>query len=146
MIKKNELKIIPVRKSHCPFLFELLKERDSRVNISHRKIPTYNNHVKFVMSKPYSKWYIIQYQEEKIGSVYLSKQDEIGIFIKKGNQGGGIGKKALELLMKKNPRKRYLANVNPKNSWVTFYMRQRSLLKFTWVTFYVRQFDNGNNP
>ena len=115
MIKKNELKILPVRKSDCPFLFELLKERGSRVNISHRKMPTYNIHVKFVMSKPYSKWYIIQYQEEKIGSVYLSKQDEIGIFIKKGNQGGGIGKKALELLMKKNPRKRYLANVNPKN-------------------------------
>lgn len=134
MVKKNELKIIPIRKSDCPFLFELLKERDSRVNISHRKMPTYNNHVKFVMSNPYSKWYIIQYQKEKIGSAYLSKQDEIGIFIKKGKQGSGIGKKALELIMKKNPRKRYLANVNPKNgkSIKFFKKNQFKLLQHTY--------------
>jgi len=134
MAKKRLIQLIPVKKSDCPFLFELLKERESKVNISHKKMPTFNIHVKFVMSKPYAKWYIIKYQDEKIGSVYLSNQDEIGIFIKKGNQRKGIGKKALELLMKKNPRKRYLANVNPKNSKsIKFFKKNRyKLLQHTY--------------
>jgi len=134
MAKKRLIQLIPVKKSDCPFLFELLKERESKVNISHKKMPTFNIHVKFVMSKPYAKWYIIKYQDEKIGSVYLSNQDEIGIFIKKGNQRKGIGKKVLELLMKKNPRKRYLANVNPKNSKsIKFFKKNRyKLLQHTY--------------
>ena len=134
MAKKRLIQLIPVKKPDCPFLFELLKDRGSKINISHRKMPTYNTHVKFVMSKPYAKWYIIKYQDEKIGSVYLSYQDEIGIFLKKGNQRKGIGKKSLELLMKKNPRKRFLANVNPKNSKsIKFFKKNRfKLLQHTY--------------
>ena len=71
-----------VKKSDCSFLYELLLERKSYVNISHKKNPTYANHVKFVMSKPYSKWYIIYYRKQKIGSIYLTKQDEIGAHFK----------------------------------------------------------------
>ena len=97
------------------FLFDLLKERDPRVNISHRKMPTYSQHTKFIKSKPYSKWYIILKSKQKIGSIYLSKNDEIGIFLSKKFQGKNVGNSALNELMKKNPRKRFLANVNPKN-------------------------------
>jgi RimJ/RimL family protein N-acetyltransferase len=54
--------------------------------------------------------------KEKVGSIYLSKNDEIGIFISKKFQGKNIGKYALNDLMAKDTRtKRYLANVNPKN-------------------------------
>ena len=97
------------------FLFQLLKERDTRVNISHKKMPTYQQHMKFVKSKPYSKWYIILLSNEKVGSIYLSKSDEIGIFILKKFQKHNIGKLAITKLFTKNPRKRYLANVNPRN-------------------------------
>ena len=97
------------------FLFDLLKERDPRVNISHKKMPTYSQHTKFINSKPYSKWYIILKSKQKIGSIYLSKNDEIGIFLSKKFQGKNVGNSALNELMKKNPRKRFLANVNPKN-------------------------------
>lgn len=114
--KKIAVKLIPVKKSDCPFLYELLSERNALINISHRTMPTYENHVKFVMSKPYSKWYIINCKNQKLGSIYLSKQDEIGIFMKKEKQGKGIGDKALLLLMKLNPRNRYLANINPRNT------------------------------
>jgi len=104
-----------VTKNDLQFLYDLLKERDKKVNISHKKMPSYKNHVKFVMSKPYQKWYIIMNDKEKIGSIYLSKFDEIGIFIKKDWRGSKIGHKALELIIEKNPRKRYLANINPQN-------------------------------
>ncbi len=36
--------------------------------------------------------------------------------MKKEKQGKGIGDKALLLLMKLNPRNRYLANINPRNT------------------------------
>ena len=103
------------QKSDCLFLYELLSERKSYENISHKKNPTYAKHVKFVMSKPYTKWYIIYHGKEKIGSIYLTKQDEIGISINNDFEYDQIAKTALKLLMKLNPRKRYLANVSPKD-------------------------------
>lgn len=112
-IKKLELK--KVKKSDILFLYELLKERDPRANISHKKMVTYAQHKKFVSSKPYKSWYVVYADGHKAGSVYLSKQNEIGIFLLKEFQKLGIGKKILKMLMEKNPEKRYLANVSPKN-------------------------------
>ena len=104
-----------VRDSDGEFLFELLKERDPRANISHKKMPSYDEHIKFIKSKPYTRWYIILKSKERVGSIYLSKNDEIGIFLFKEYQKKNIGNTALVELIRKNLRKRYLANVNPKN-------------------------------
>ena len=112
---QSPISLKSVTNSDVKFLFDLLKERNPRVNISHRKMPTYSQHTKFIKSKPYSKWYIILKSKQKIGSIYLSKNDEIGIFLSKKFQGKNVGNFALNELMKKNPRKRFLANVNPKN-------------------------------
>ena len=90
-------------------------ERDSHQNISHKNMPTYNQHISFVSSRPYSKWYVILSGVNKVGSIYLTPQNEIGIFIKKSFQNKQIGNTALCNLIQKNPKKRYLANVNPKN-------------------------------
>ena len=109
------MKLKPVSKSDYRFLYDLLMERNPRANISHKKMPTYNEHVSFVSAKPYSKWYVILYRVNKVGSIYLTSQNEIGIFIKKSFQNKQIGNIALRKLIKKNPKKRYLANVNPKN-------------------------------
>jgi len=117
MMKRTELQLNLklVTTSDIEFLFDLLKERVPSENISHRKMPTYEEHTKFIKSKPYSKWYIILKSKQKIGSIYLSKNDEIGIFISRKFQGKNMGDFALDELIKKNPRKRFLANVNPKN-------------------------------
>jgi len=104
-----------VTKSDGQFLYELLLEREPSVNISHKKIPTFQQHLKFINSKPYSRWYIIKKNDQKIGSIYLTKQNEIGIFIKKEFQKEGLGMKSMKLLIMKNPRSSYLANINPKN-------------------------------
>ena len=109
------IKLKPVSKSDYRFLYNLLIERDSRQNISHKKMPTYNQHVSFVSSKPYSKWYVILYGVNKAGSIYLTSQNEIGIFIKKSFQNKNIGNTVLCRLIQKNPKRRYLANVNPQN-------------------------------
>ena len=116
-LTRNEplVKLKTVSKSDYRFLYNLLMERDARANISHKKIPTYNKHVAFVSAKPYSKWYVILYDTNKAGSIYLSSQNEIGIFIKKSFQGKQLENIALRKMIQKNPKKRYLANVNPQN-------------------------------
>jgi RimJ/RimL family protein N-acetyltransferase len=112
---QDKISLKSVNKTDHEFLFDLLKNRDPRANISHKKMPSFKEHVKFINSKPYQKWYVIKLNHEKVGSIYLSKQNEIGLFLKKNTQGQNIGTKALKLLITKNPEKRILANINPKN-------------------------------
>lgn len=111
----NDTQLKKITESDYRFLYVLLLERNPKANISHKKMPTYTEHKIFVMSKPYSRWYVIKYENKNAGSVYLTKQNEIGIFIKKEFQNKGIGKVVLQLLIEKNPKSRYLANVSPKN-------------------------------
>ena len=96
-----QTKLIAVTKNDALFLYDLLKERESTVNISHKKMPTYAQHIKFIESKPYSKWYVIKFNNKKIGSVYLSKQNEIGIFIIKNMHSQKLGTSILNILIKK---------------------------------------------
>ena len=113
MIK--EVKLKKITKDDYDFLYELLKSRDIRINISHKSMPTYKKHEKFIQSKPYTSWYVIIFEKSRIGSIYLSKQDEIGISLQSNFHNTGLGQLALEKLIKMNPRNRYLANINPKN-------------------------------
>ena len=111
----SNVKLKQVTKNDALFLYELLKNKDPNANISHKKMPSYDEHVEFVMSKPYTNWYVIEYDKKNVGSIYLSKQDEIGISINNDYEYDQIVKPALKLLMKLNQRKRYLANTNPKD-------------------------------
>ena len=127
------------QKSDCLFLYELLSERKSYENISHKKNPTYAKHVKFVMSKPYTKWYIIYYGKEKIGSIYITKQDEVGIHFKEQLQANLKPKSALwlqvlKIMMKKNPRNRYLVNINPSNTGMKNFLKNAGfeLIQYTY--------------
>ena len=114
-MKQNKINLKSVNETDHEFLYYLLKNRNPNINISHKKIPTFKEHIKFVNSKPYSKWYIIKQNNEKVGSIYLSKQNEIGLFLQNNVQGKNIGTEALKLIIMKNPKKRILANINPKN-------------------------------
>ena len=111
----SNVKLKQVTKNDMLFLYELLKNKDPSTNISHKKMPSYDEHVEFVMSKPYTNWYIIECDKKNVGSTYLSKRDEIGISINEGYEFDQIAKTALKLLIKLNPRKRYLANTSPKD-------------------------------
>ena len=111
----SNIKLNQVTKNDTLFLYDLLKNKDPNANISHKKMPSYDEHVEFVMSKPYTNWYIIECDKKNVGTIYLSKQDEIGISINNDYEYDQIVKTALKLLMKLNPRKRYLARVSPND-------------------------------
>lgn len=97
-------------------LYDLLKERDETTNISHRELPTWWDHVNFVESRPYSVWNFIEVAGEIVGACYVSKTDELGIFIFRKHQGVGHGSEAVRLLMFMNGKRPYKANINPKNA------------------------------
>ena len=111
----SSIKLKPVTKNDVLFLYDLLKIRGPLANISHKKMPSYNEHVNFILSNPYVVWYIIEYEGKNIGSIYLSKQDEIGISLFDNLLYDKIGKNIIKFLMKNNPRKRYLAKISPRN-------------------------------
>lgn len=133
--KKFSVKLIKVSNSDLRFLYNLLKERDSKVNISHRMMPTFNEHVKFVLSKPYSNWYVIKYGQKKVGSCYITHLlNEISIHIKKEMQGKNIQQEVLKIIMKKNPKQRYIANVNPSNKKAIRFFKNNGfkLIQYTY--------------
>ena len=111
----SSIELKTTRKSDIDFLYEILSERSSIENISHKEMPSYRKHVKFVLSKPYKKWYIIYYKKQKFGSIYLTNLNEIGIHFKKVPISDSLITKSIELLINKNPGKRFLINVSPNN-------------------------------
>ena len=109
------MELKPVTADDAEFLFDLLKQREGTVNISHKSLPDWEEHLQYVKKHDYQSWDIIWVENTRIGNIYLTKNDEIGIFIDKKLQFHGYGSKALEEFMKKNGKKRYLANINPTN-------------------------------
>jgi RimJ/RimL family protein N-acetyltransferase len=114
------------------FLYELLAERDPIANISHRQMPTFEQHRNFVESQPYDAWYIVYADNDPVGAIYLTENSEIGISILKAHQGNCYGKQAIYLLMRMHPVKRFLANIAPGNS--------RSIAMFEKLGFELVQF------
>jgi len=96
------------------FLYVLLEERPTYANISHKQMPTYEQHKAFVNSKPYDIWFIIWNNNNRVGSIYKTKPGEIGIFVKKEFQHQGIAKTAIPMIYNLGVEKN-IANVSPLN-------------------------------
>ena len=64
---KDIIKIKEVDSDDIEFLYEMLKERDSRINVTHNELPSFNQHKKFFETNPYDGWYIIM-AENKNGN------------------------------------------------------------------------------
>ena len=124
-------------------LYEMLRERsmedDPFVNISHRALPPWEDHVAYVDGKPYRWWYLILVDAHYVGQVYASRQNEIGIIILREHRGKGYGKEAVKLLTAHAPLQaipgqragRWLANINPRN--------ERSIRMFASLGFTLKQ-------
>ena len=113
----------PVTEYDADFLYELLEQRPPEANISHRGMPTMEEHRAFIESDPYAAWYTVEAlvgspgfeTPKKIGAVYLTRRDEIGVHILSEYRGRGYGRPAVQMLMERHPRERYLANISPMN-------------------------------
>jgi len=96
-------------------LHQLLGERTMAQSISHQGMPTWTEHCQFVDCQPYQVWCFIQDDEVGIvGSIYLTKDNEIGISIFIDYHRQGFARKAIRKLMGLHDGPFY-ANVNPRN-------------------------------
>lgn len=104
------------------FLYLLLSQRSSEENISHSKMPSFLEHHAFVQSDPYKVWYMIYIENEpfeecKIGSVYISKENYVGIHLVRAFQKMGIGTEILKQIVLDDVTSRPIyANINPANA------------------------------
>ena len=112
------MELIPVEicKQAPIILYELLKEREPEQSISHKQLPSFDEHVEFIDGFPYLVWYLIwtEHWAKSVGAIYLTPQREIGIGIFKSERGKGYATEAVKMLMQLHPG-RFLANINPEN-------------------------------
>ena len=100
----------------APFvLYDLLKERTPEQSISHKRMPDLDEHCRFFESRPYVAWYLIEDNGRLVGSAYITKRREVGIFIFKDQHRKGYATLALAELRAKHPGN-LLANINPMNA------------------------------
>lgn len=100
-------------------LYELLKEREPHINISHKAMPSLAQHKSFVTSEPYLEWFLIRADEQEgkpfVGSIYITRTNEVGLFVFKAHRGKGYGSSALNTIKVRYPKMRLLANIAPTN-------------------------------
>ena len=80
---ESEISFIDINSSSnedISFLYKVLSCRDETENISHVVMPTYEEHIEFVHSNPYKKWCVVFIDDQRVGSIYLSESNEIGMF------------------------------------------------------------------
>lgn len=123
-----------VAKNDIGFLYDLLKEREPKENISHKKMPTYSQHKKFVLSKPYRKWFVIVQDNQKIGAVYLTDINEIGLHLKKEYNKNTIKRQILKKIIETDGKNRYLVNISPQNEDAIKFFKSQDfrLIQYTY--------------
>ena len=96
------MRLAPVRdrSDAAAVLYEILAERPPESCISHRDMPTPEEHERFVKLHPFAWWYLITVDNEVVGSVEVTDRNEIGVSILKRCQRKGYGRRALLLFLK----------------------------------------------
>ena len=72
-----EFELIIGKEFQIDILYKLLKDRTH--NISHSKVPDYEEHIKFVNSHPYRSWYLIKKKNNYVGTFYIKDDNSIGL-------------------------------------------------------------------
>lgn len=119
-----------IRQGALEWLYELMKEREPEINISHKALPSFEQHRQFVTRRPYRFWYLLERQAEGkedpvwVGYISATHNNEIGIILRKPYRGNGFGAQAISALMqmhKPNPAEpsvrhgHWLANIATRN-------------------------------
>jgi len=73
------LKDVQPIEEHFNLLYSSLSQR--RFNISHENIPSFDEHVKFVINHPYRVWLIAEVNKTALGNIYIHNDNSIGVNI-----------------------------------------------------------------
>ncbi len=115
-VKNNQFKLRQATKGDYPFIYKLIKEfLTTDLSVTFLKLPKYNEFVKTYFKSDYKRYILVNNNNEKIGFVVLTKDNEIGYFLSSEYQGKGIATKAVKMLLRLHPQKRYFATVHNEN-------------------------------
>jgi RimJ/RimL family protein N-acetyltransferase len=112
---KEFVKLRLISENDAEFLYDMLKERDTTINVTHERLPTFNEHKNFLNSQPYDAWYIIELESKMVGNIWIDNQNRIGFFVKNQYKGFGLIVPAFHELKRIHRRSNYFGKVNPKN-------------------------------
>ena len=125
-------------------LYDLLRERERETWISTTGLPSYEEHVAFVTSKPYRYWYLLFAGEVPVGELHATELNEIGLSIFKRHQGQHYGSQAIRhfidmhaplppITSKRN--RHWLANIGVENTGSKAFFASLGFrpLQETWV-------------
>lgn len=112
-----------VKKEDYKFLYKLLKQRPKDECISHRKMPSYKEHVKYLRTFPFFLNIIILVDGKSVGNLYETDRHEIGIHVLPGYDY--LVRNIVEALICQcgRSKERIYFNINPKDK------RFKSLLR-----------------
>lgn len=98
------MKLVSVHKNRhaVKLLYKLLEERPKNSFISHKSMPTFQEHENFVRSHPFEWWYLIQVGDDYVGAIECTILNELGVAIFKEFQRKGYARDALRLFMDKH--------------------------------------------
>lgn len=114
------------------YLYQMMKDREEEINISHRELPTFEQHRQFWVRRMYRFCYLLAHvihganseHHLWVGYVSATHANEIGIVIRKPYRTQGYGSLGVRALMEKhqpNPAEpgvrngHWLANIAPGN-------------------------------
>ena len=107
------MRVNPDNLDHCLTLYRLREELDTVQ-------PVFSDHVEFVKGRPFLRWYFIIGQGGiLVGSIYLTRQCEIGVQVFQEHQRKGWGGMAVRELMQAHKgefNSPFLANINPNDA------------------------------
>lgn len=144
--RPSRVNLIPVdgNQDAPGILYELLAERPERAWISHKAMPTREEHEAFVADHPFLRWYLIENAGVIVGSIEVTDRNEIGVAIFERYKRKGFAYLALTKFMAthtplpaipavRNPH--WLANIAADNEdGKDFFSRMGfSPLQETWV-------------
>lgn len=101
------------------FLYDLLALREDHENISHRQMPSYEEHRRFVAGRGhhYRCWFLMQLplMRKAIGAIYLTHRNEIGVHLLADWRRKGLGETAVKMLLAEFGPGTFFANIAPSN-------------------------------
>jgi hypothetical protein len=119
----------PVTKDDYSFLYYLLEGRPEEESISHKSMPSFIEHAKFLDSNPYKFHFVIYDNYNPIGVLYISHKNEVGIhFIKdiEGKEREESFEALVDFILR--TKEKLFFNVSPKHKLLNKILKNKGLL------------------
>ncbi len=112
---ENKVELEKIIGTDCQInkLYDLVKKRTH--NISSKGAPLKDEHIKFVQNHPYRAWYLIKVECNYIGSVYLLKNNCVGVNLVSDFD---VFPEVVQLVLKKYKPLREIKSVRPSYFYI----------------------------